>query len=83
MSRQEVCHDRGCAFAFAAKAGESITFERRATYPAYGVGVAVAKAKQLGVWEKLPHGLRQKIKSARGELEHSGHHRKVSGFDSG
>jgi hypothetical protein len=33
--------------------------------PGIWIGMAVAKLKQLGVWEKLPQGLRQKTKSAK------------------
>jgi hypothetical protein len=32
--------------------------------PGMLVGMAVARAKQLGVWEKAPRGLRQKVKAA-------------------
>ena len=33
--------------------------------PGIWIGMTIAKAKQLGVWEKLPRGLRQKAKSAQ------------------
>ena len=34
--------------------------------PGLGVGYAIAKFKQLGVWDKLPHGLKAKVKEAKG-----------------
>ena len=34
--------------------------------PCLGVGFAISKFKQIGVWSKLPPGLRAKAKDARG-----------------
>jgi len=34
--------------------------------PCFGVGFAISKFKQIGVWSKLPPALRAKAKDARG-----------------
>jgi hypothetical protein len=34
--------------------------------PGFGVGVAITKFKQIGVWDKLPHALKDKAKEAKG-----------------
>jgi hypothetical protein len=34
--------------------------------PGFGVGFAISKFKQIGVWSKLPPALRAKAKDARG-----------------
>jgi hypothetical protein len=34
--------------------------------PCFGVGIAISKFKQIGVWHKLPHDLKQKAKEAKG-----------------
>ena len=34
--------------------------------PGFGVGFAISKFKQIGVWDKLPAALRNKAREARG-----------------
>ena len=34
--------------------------------PGFGVGVAISKFKQIGVWDKFPHALKDKAKAAKG-----------------
>jgi hypothetical protein len=34
--------------------------------PGFGVGFAISKFKQIGIWSKLPPALRAKAKDARG-----------------
>jgi len=34
--------------------------------PCFGVGIAIGKFKQIGVWHKLPHALKEKAKDAKG-----------------
>jgi hypothetical protein len=34
--------------------------------PCFGVGIAISKFKQIGVWHKLPHALKEKAKDAKG-----------------
>src|SRR5262249_7341164 len=34
--------------------------------PCFGVGIAISKFKQIGVWPKLPHALKEKAKEAKG-----------------
>src|SRR5262245_42065482 len=34
--------------------------------PFFGVGIAISKFKQIGVWHKLPHTLKEKAKEAKG-----------------
>lgn len=34
--------------------------------PGFGVGIAISKFKQIGVWSKLPPALKDKAKAARG-----------------
>jgi hypothetical protein len=34
--------------------------------PFLGVGIVISKFKQIGVWHKLPHALKEKAKEAKG-----------------
>jgi tellurite resistance-related uncharacterized protein len=34
--------------------------------PCFGVGIAISKFKQIGVWHKLPQALKEKTKDAKG-----------------
>jgi hypothetical protein len=34
--------------------------------PCFGVGIAISKFKQIGVWHKFPHTLKEKAKEAKG-----------------
>ena len=34
--------------------------------PCFGVGIAISKFKQIGVWHKLPQALKEKAKDAKG-----------------
>jgi hypothetical protein len=34
--------------------------------PGFGVGFAITKFKRIGVWDKLPHALKDKAKEAKG-----------------
>jgi hypothetical protein len=34
--------------------------------PCFGVGIAISKFKQIGVWHKLPYALKEKAKDAKG-----------------
>jgi hypothetical protein len=43
----------------------SYAFELPYRIPVLGVGFAISKLKEIGVWEQLPRSLRVKIKSAR------------------
>jgi hypothetical protein len=34
--------------------------------PGFAVGIAIGKFKEIGVWDKLPHALKDKAKAAKG-----------------
>lgn len=34
--------------------------------PGFAVGIAISKFKQIGVWDKLPHALKDKARAAKG-----------------
>lgn len=52
-------------FAVSTGTSRAYSFELPHKIPVLGVGFAMSKLKEIGVWEGLPRTLRVKIKSAR------------------
>jgi hypothetical protein len=52
------------AFTSCRTASRSYNFRLPVHLPCFGIGMVIAKLKQIGVWDELPPALRQKTKSA-------------------